>query len=166
MLNILFSIYCFKQYFFLNQFRNYIVKFGNIDLASNIFLAPMAEITDYAFRTSAKKYGAGLTFTQMVSAEGVIKNNFNTLRMLTFSRSEKPIGVQLLGNDPEIIGRAVKEVTKFKPDIIDLNCGCPVEKVYSNKMGAYLLSQPDKLGRLVKAMVKNSNGIPISIKIS
>jgi tRNA-dihydrouridine synthase B len=141
------------------------LKFGSLELESNAFLAPMAEITDYAFRTIAKNYGAGLTFTQMVSAEGVIKNNFNTLRMLTFSRAEKPIGVQLLGNDPDIIGRAVKELVKFKPDIIDLNCGCPVEKVYSCKMGAFLLSQPDKLGKLVREMVKNSDGIPISVKI-
>jgi len=141
------------------------VKFGNLNVSSNAFLAPMAEVTDYAFRTIAKKYGAGLTFTQMVSAEGVIKNNFNTLRLLTFSRTEKPIGVQLLGNDPEIIGRAVKDLVKFKPDIIDLNCGCPVEKVYGNKMGSYILSQPDNLGKLVKEMVKYSEGIPISIKI-
>ena len=125
----------------------------------------MAEVTDYAFRTIAKKYGAGLTFTQMVSADGVIKNNFKTLRMLTFSRDELPIGVQLLGKDPEIIGRAVRDLVKFKPSVIDLNCGCPVEKVYSNHMGAYLLSQPDKLAKLVSVMVKNSNGIPISIKI-
>ena len=141
------------------------MKIGNLELASNAFLAPMAEITDYSFRTIAKSFGAGLTFTQMVSAEGVIKNNFNTLRMLTFSRDEKPIGVQLLGNDPDIIGRAVKELVKFKPDVIDLNCGCPVEKVYSCKMGAFLLSQPDKLAKLVRVMAKNSEGIPISVKI-
>ncbi len=141
------------------------MKIGNLDVTNNAFLAPMAEVTDYAFRSIAKKYGAGLTYTQMVSADGVIKNNFNTLRMLTFSRSEKPIGVQLLGNDPDIIGRAVRELVKFKPNVIDLNCGCPVEKVYSKKMGAYLLSQPDRLGKLVNEMVKNSQGIPISIKI-
>jgi tRNA-dihydrouridine synthase B len=141
------------------------VKIGNLDVTGNSFLAPMAEITDYAFRAIAKNNGADLTYTQMVSAEGVIKNNFNTLRMLTFSRAEKPIGVQLLGNDPDIIGRAVRELVRFKPNIIDLNCGCPVEKVYGKKMGAYLLSQPDKLGKLVNEMVKNSQGIPISIKI-
>jgi len=125
----------------------------------------MAEITDYAFRTIAKKFNVGLTFTQMVSAEGVVKNNFQTLKMLTFSRDEKPIGVQLLGNDPEIIGQAVKDLVKFRPNVIDLNCGCPVDKVYNNKMGAYLLSQPEKLGKIVSTMVKNSNSIPISVKI-
>ncbi|MDX1701087.1 MAG: tRNA dihydrouridine synthase DusB, partial [Melioribacteraceae bacterium] len=141
------------------------MKIGNLTLESNIFLAPMAEITDYPFRAIAKKYGAGLTYTQMVSADGVLKNNFNTLRLLTFSRDEKPIGVQLLGKDPDIVGRAVRELINFSPDVIDLNCGCPVDKVYSNKMGAYLLSQPKTLGKLVTEMVKNAEGIPISIKI-
>lgn len=141
------------------------MKIGNLEVDNNIFLAPMAEVTDYAFRTIAKKYGAGLTFTQMVSADGVIKNNFKTLKMLTFSRNEKPVGVQLLGKDPDIIGKAIRELVKFKPTVIDLNCGCPVEKVYKNQMGAYLLSQPRKLAKLVSVMVKNSNGIPISVKL-
>ena len=141
------------------------MKIGKLDVLNNAFLAPMAEVTDYSFRTIAKKYDCGLTFTQMVSAEGVIKNNFNTLRMLTFNRSEKPIGVQLLGNDSSVIGRAVREIARIKPDVIDLNCGCPVEKVYGNKMGAHLLSQPDNIGNIVKEMVKNSEGVPISIKI-
>lgn len=141
------------------------MQVGKLNVDSNAFLAPMAEITDYAFRTIAKKYGAGLTFTQMVSAEGVIKNNFDTLRFLTFSRKEKPIGVQLLGKEPDIVGKAVAELVRFNPDVIDLNCGCPVEKVYANKMGAYLLTHPDELGKIVKEMVKNSSGIPISVKI-
>lgn len=125
----------------------------------------MAEVTDYAFRKIARENGAGLTFTQMVSAEGVIKNNFNTLRLLSFSQNEKPIGVQLLGKDPKIIGNATAEIVKFNPDVIDINLGCPVEKVIAHKMGAYLLSQPHLIGEIVKAMVKNSNGIPVSVKI-
>ncbi|MBK8945472.1 MAG: tRNA dihydrouridine synthase DusB [Ignavibacteriae bacterium] len=141
------------------------MQIGKLNVNSRALLAPMAEVTDFVFRKIAKEFGAGLTFTQMVSAEGVLKNNFETLRLFTFNRSEKPIGVQLLGNDPEIIGKAVKEIAKFKPDVIDLNSGCPVEKVYSCKMGAYLLSQPEQLGKIVKEMVKNSQGIPISVKI-
>ena len=141
------------------------MQIGNLKISSNAILAPMAEITDFAFRSIARDSDAGLIFTQMVSADGIVKNNFNTLRLLTFNRKEKPIGVQLLGNDPSIVGKAVREIVKLKADIIDLNCGCPVPKVVGNKMGAYLLSQPDQLGRLVKSMVDNSNGVPISIKI-
>ncbi|MEG8946034.1 tRNA dihydrouridine synthase DusB [Rosettibacter firmus] len=141
------------------------MKIGNVDIGKKLFLAPMAEITDSSFRRICKEHGAGFTFTQMVSAAGVIKNNFFTLRNLSFHKSEKPIGVQLLGNDPVIIGDAVKEISSFKPDLIDLNCGCPVQKVTANFMGAALLDDPNVIGKLVLSMVKSSNGIPISVKI-
>ncbi|MDF1610805.1 tRNA dihydrouridine synthase DusB [Stygiobacter electus] len=141
------------------------MKIGNLDIGDKLVLAPMAEITDSSFRKICKEFGAGLTFTQMVSAEGVIKNNFHTLKYLTFNKSEKPIAVQLLGNDPEIIGEATKEISKLKPDLIDINAGCPVDKVVSNKMGASLLDDPKALAKLISKMVDNSDGIPISTKI-
>lgn len=141
------------------------MKVGNIDVGTKLFLAPMAEITDSSFRKICKEHGAGLTFTQMVSAAGVIKNDFETLRNLSFHRSEKPIGVQILGNNPAIIGDAVKEISNLNPDLIDLNSGCPVEKVTSNTMGAALLDDPKRIGKIVSSMVKFSNGIPVSVKI-
>lgn len=141
------------------------MKIGNLDIGEKLILAPMAEITDSSFRKICKEFGAGLTFTQMVSAEGVIKNNFHTLKYLTFNKSEKPIAVQLLGNDPDIIGEATKEISKLKPDLIDLNAGCSVDKVVTNKMGASLLDDSKALAKLISKMVDNSNGIPISTKI-
>lgn len=141
------------------------MKVGNLDIGKKLFLAPMAEVTDSSFRKICKELGSGLTFTQMVSALGVIKNNFETLRLFSFSRSEKPIGVQILGNDAGIIGEAVKEISKMGPDLIDLNCGCPVEKVTANNFGSALLDDPKTIGKIVRRMVDSSNGIPISIKI-
>jgi len=141
------------------------MKVGNLDIGSKLFLAPMAEVTDSSFRKICKEHQAGITFTQMVSADGVVKNNFETLRHFSFSRSEKPIGVQILGNDPDILFEAVKEISKMKPDLIDLNCGCPADKVCSKKMGAALLDDPKSLGNLVRKMVDGSNGVPISIKL-
>ncbi len=141
------------------------MKIGNVDIGKKLFLAPMAEITDSSFRKICKEHGAGFTFTQMVSAAGVVNNNFETLRNLSFHISEKPIGVQILGNDPVVIGEAVKEISKLKPDLIDLNSGCPVEKVTTNLMGAALLDDPIRIGKIVSAMVKNSGGIPVSVKI-
>jgi tRNA-dihydrouridine synthase B len=125
----------------------------------------MAEITDAPFRIIAKRYGAGLTFTQMVNAQGVVRNDFNTLRLLSFPKSEKPIGVQLLGNDPYYLKSAVNELKHFKPDVIDLNCGCPVDKVTRKNMGASLLNDPANLGMLINSMVKEAGEIPISVKI-
>ena len=141
------------------------MKIGNLELGKKLFLAPMAEVSDSSFRKICKEHGAGLTFTQMVSAQGVIKNDFDTLRFLSFNRSEKPIGVQILGNDPDILGEAVKEIAKFKPDLIDLNCGCPVDKVVTKNMGSALLDDPKRIGRIIRKMVDSSGGIPISIKV-
>ncbi|MGK9476456.1 tRNA dihydrouridine synthase [Melioribacter sp. OK-6-Me] len=141
------------------------MEIGNLDLGNRLFLAPMAEITDSPFRRIARKHGAGIVFTQMVSALGVVEGDFNTLRYLAFDRAEKPIGVQILGNDPSIVGEAVKEIVRYKPDIIDLNCGCPVDKVTSCNMGAQLLKDPKRIGKLIDSMTKNSNGIPVSVKI-
>jgi tRNA-dihydrouridine synthase B len=141
------------------------VKIGNLDIGKKILLAPMAELTDTPFRTIAKKYGAGLTFTQMVSAKGVIENNFDTLKLLAFSRDEKPIGVQILGNDPDIIGRAVVDISRYNPDVIDLNAGCPVPKVTSNNFGASIMEDTKLLGRLVSSMYKHSKNIPVSVKV-
>ncbi len=138
---------------------------GNLNLGEKLILAPMAEITDAPFRKIAKEYGAGLVFTQMVSADGVNKGNFTSLRYLTYHSSEKPIGIQLLGNDPNIIYHSVKKVVKYNPDLIDLNCGCPVEKVTNHGMGSCILDDSKLLGELVKAMVEASNGIPVSIKV-
>ncbi len=137
---------------------------GQVDLSKRLLLAPMADVSDQSFRYIARKFGVGLTFTQMVSAKGIIENDFNTLRYLAFDKSEKPIGVQLLGNNPEIFVAAVKEIIKFKPDVIDVNCGCPVENVAKNKMGACLMSNPKLVGKIISQMKKVAGDIAISAK--
>jgi tRNA-dihydrouridine synthase B len=141
------------------------MRVGNLDIGTKLFLAPMAEVTDSSFRKICKEHGAGITFTQMVSAEGILKNNFETLRHFSFSRTEKPIGVQVLGNNPAILKEAANELSKMGADLIDLNCGCPVDKVTSNKMGSALLDDPQILGSLIKNLVDGSNGVPVSIKL-
>ncbi len=141
------------------------MKIGSLDLGYKLFLAPMADVTDTPFRTIAKKYGAGITFTQMVSAKGIIENNFETLKLIGYSRDEKPVGIQLLVSDPDIAYRAVKDLSYRKPDMIDLNCGCPIEKVTKHNMGAKLLNDPPRIGRLINSMVKAAGDIPISVKL-
>ena len=140
------------------------MKISNLDL-NKLFLAPMVEITYSPFRKICKEFGAGLTFTQMISAKGVVENNFDTLRYLVFEKGEKPIGVQIVGNNPDIIKDAVFEIKKYKPDLIDFNCGCSANKVYRNNMGSSLLENPDLLKKIVKALVNAAGNIPVSIKI-
>jgi tRNA-dihydrouridine synthase B len=141
------------------------MKIGNLDIGKKAILAPMAEVTDAPFRQICREHGAGLTFTQMVSAKGVVENAFATLKVLAFSQSEKPIGVQLLGSDPEYIAKAIHELHSFKPDLIDLNCGCSVPNVCRIGLGASILDKPDLLEKLVKTMVKAAGKIPVSVKI-
>jgi len=141
------------------------VKLGNLELGSKLFLAPMADVSDTPFRQIAKENGAGLTFTQMVSAKGIVNNEFDALRLFAFSRDEKPIGVQLLGNDPDYLAQAVTEIKRYKPDVIDINCGCPVDKVTKHNLGAELMDDPVLMGKLVKAMVSAADDIPISVKL-
>lgn len=141
------------------------MRIGNLDIGKKLILAPMAEISDSSFRIISKENGAGLTFTQMVSASGVINNNFDTLRYLSFSRDEKPIGVQILGNDPGIISEAITEIKKFKPDLIDINCGCSVDKVLRNDMGSSLLNSPALLSQIIKKGALAAGDIPLSVKL-
>lgn len=141
------------------------MKIGNLDIGKRAILAPMAEVTDAPFRQICREHGAGLTFTQMVSAKGVVENAFATLKVLAFSQSEKPIGVQLLGSDPEFIGKAIHDILSFKPDLIDLNCGCSVPNVCRIGLGAAILDKPELLEKLVKSMVKAAGSIPVSVKI-
>jgi len=141
------------------------LKLGNLDLGNKLIVAPMADVSDAPFRKISKEFGAGLTYTPMVSAKGVIDNEFHALRILAFARDEKPIGVQLLGNKPEYLAGAVQELKRYKPDAIDLNCGCPVERVTKHNFGARLLDDPILMGKLIKSMVDVAGDIPITVKL-
>ena len=141
------------------------MKLGKLDLGNKLIVAPMADVSDAPFRKIAKENGAGLTFTPMVSAKGIIDNEFHALRIAAFARDEKPIGVQLLGNNPEYLAGAVHELKRYKPDIIDINCGCPVPKVTKHNFGAQLLDDPILMGKMIEAMVDAAGDIPISVKV-
>ena len=103
---------------------------GNIKIKSPLFLAPMAGVTDHPFRLICKEYGAGVVYTEFVSANGIIRENLKTLEMMRFTDEERPLGIQIFGDDAEIVGKSAKMVNEmFSPDIIDINYGCPVPKV-------------------------------------
>lgn len=137
----------------------------NLEIHKKLFLAPMAEVSYEPLRRVSRDHGAGCTFTQMVSADGVIKNKLETLRYLVFNKSEKPIGVQILGNKPDLIGDAVGEIVSYKPDVIDLNCGCSVSNVCNMKMGCGLMDNPALIGQIVRKMVDAAGNVPVSVKM-
>ncbi len=136
-----------------------------LDLHNKLILAPMAEVSDRPFRLICRKYGAGLTFTEMVSARGIVNNSFNTTRKVVFPQSEQPIGIQLLGNSPFYIGEAIQRLKKLKPAVFDLNAGCPVKKVTKNGFGVSILDKPSQLKEIVASMKAMSGDIPVSVKM-
>jgi len=140
------------------------LSIGHVKIASQLVLAPMAGITDMPFRIISRSFGCGLAFTEMISTHSLIRNNRITLRMLSTSPDERPLGVQILGCDPEIIKRALDILSGYAFDIIDLNAACPVNKVVLRGEGAGLLREPVKLKKLLKVIVEKTR-VPVTVKI-
>lgn len=140
------------------------MKLGNLNLSGRVILAPMAGVTDSSFRILARSFGAALTYTEMISADGLVRQNTNSLRLLYFKEEERPIGVQLYGSDPEKLASAAKEVERLKPDLIDLNFACPVKKVTKKNGGAAVLRDLGLLRKIVSSVTR-SVSLPITLKI-
>jgi len=140
------------------------MKLGNLSLSGRVILAPMAGVADSTFRAIARNFGAALTFTEMISADGIIHQNTNTLRLLYFKPEERPIGIQLYGSDPQKLAEAAKLVERLKPDLIDLNFACPVKKVTKRNGGAAVLKDLGLLKKIVSSVVK-SVSLPVTLKI-
>lgn len=134
-----------------------------ITLSSRFLLAPMAGISNMAFRLAAKEHGAGLVCTEMISAEGIVRNNPKSLDLMAVSQEERPIAVQLFGNDGGIMAHAA-QIVAASADIIDLNFGCPTRKVVRSGSGAALLRRPKLLGDIVSKVVK-AVSCPVTVKI-
>jgi tRNA-dihydrouridine synthase B len=131
-----------------------------------LYLAPMAGVTDTVFRQLAKEFGADVMVTEFVSAEGIFRRNARTLEYLEFVDAERPIGVQLFGADPAHLGEAARMVVDWKrPDFIDLNFGCPVNKVVSKNGGSSLLRDCPLLEKVARGVVAAVAPFPVTAKI-
>ena len=140
------------------------MKIKNLEFNVNVFLAPMAGITDSPFRILARKMGAGLTYSEMVSAKGIIYNNANTRRLLQISEKEKPVAVQLFGREPRIIKEAIEQIDGYGFCLYDINMGCPAPKVVKNNEGSALLKDPKLIGEIIKNASRATNK-PVTVKI-
>ena len=141
-------------------------KVGNIKIKNRVVLAPMAGVCNSAFRRIIKEMGAGLLFAEMVSDKAIVYDNEKTHDMLYMTEEERPIAQQIFGSDKESFVEAAKIIEKkMKPDIIDINMGCPVPKVaLRSQAGSALLKNPEKVYEIVKAVVE-SVSVPVSVKI-
>jgi tRNA-dihydrouridine synthase B len=140
------------------------LSLGNIKVTSPLILSPMAGISDLPYRLLNRSFGCGLAFTEMISAIALAHKSKNTLKMLSATTDDRPLGIQLLGSDPEIIKRALDIVSGHSFDIIDFNAACPGSKVVSGGKGAGLLREPVKLQKLLKVIVGNTS-LPVTVKI-
>ena len=141
-------------------------KIGNVEIKNNIVLAPMAGVCNLAFRRIIKEMGCGLVYAEMVSDKGLVYNSKKTKDMLYVSDYERPIAQQIFGSDVDTFVEAAKMVYEImKPDIIDINMGCPVPKVAVRaQAGSALLKNPAKIREIVSAVVK-AVPIPVTVKI-
>ncbi len=140
------------------------MKIKDVEFNTLAFLAPMAGVTDRAFRETAVNFGAAYTATEMISAKGIQMSNRESLSMLEIEKSPCPIAIQLFGDDPGIVADAAVRATEFSPDIIDINMGCPAPKIVNNGSGSALMKDAKKAGKIVREVVSKVN-IPVTVKI-
>ncbi len=132
-------------------------------LKNNILLAPMAGITDLPFRLIMRRFGVGLAFTEMVSANGLIRAGRRTRALLASTPEDRPLGIQLFGDSPEVLAEAARRVEE-DGDLLDLNLGCPVKKVVRSGAGSALLRDPGQVARIVAA-VRRATSRPLTVKL-
>ena len=140
------------------------MNIGNIDLGEKpVLLAPMEDVTDLPFRLLCKKFGADMVYTEFVSSDALIREVNKTMQKLKIVEEERPVAIQIYGKDTESMVQAAKMVENAKPDILDLNFGCPVKKVAGKGGGAGMLQNIPKMLEITSAVVKAVN-IPVTVK--
>ena len=137
---------------------------GNTEIKNKVALGPMAGVTDLPFRLLCKEQGCGLIYTEMVSAKAILYNNKNTIDLLKSDESERPVALQLLGSEPDIMAEIAGRVSEGPYDFIDVNMGCPVPKIVNNGEGSALMKNPKLAADIIAAMVKKSKK-PVTVKI-
>lgn len=138
------------------------MKIGNLEIKNNVFLAPMAGITDLAFRKICKEYGAGMVYTEMVSSKGMYYKDDKTNLLTTIADEERPAAVQIFGSDPDIMADTAEKISEYA-DIIDINMGCPAPKVVKNDDGSKLMLNLDLVDKITEKVVKASK-VPVTVK--
>ena len=138
-------------------------KIGNVEIPNPFVLAPMAGVTDLAFRRLCKEQGAGLICMEMVSAKAISFHNKNTEALMEINPGEHPVSMQLFGSEPDLMAEVAKSIEERPFDILDINMGCPVPKIVNNKEGSALMLNPELAGRIVKEVSK-AVSLPVTVK--
>lgn len=139
------------------------IKIGNVEINNNVFLAPMAGITDVPYRSICKEFGVGLTYSEMISAKGMYYNDEKTRLLMKKAKKETPFAVQIFGSDADIMAKVAEEISG-SADIIDINMGCPAPKVVKNGDGSKLMQSPELIDEITRKVVEKAK-VPVTIKI-
>lgn len=137
---------------------------GSKKLPSNVFYAPLAGCSDYPFRQMSSKYRPGLMYCEMVKMDALVRHDQGTFHMLDYSPDMHPIGGQICGSKPAIAGAAARIIEDLGFDVVDLNCGCPVDKITKDGSGSGMLKNPERIGEVIANMVASVR-IPVTVKI-
>lgn len=137
---------------------------GKLVLRNRVFYAPLAGCSDFPFRKMCSTFSPGLLYCEMVKMDALVRNDPNTFHLLDYDASMHPIGGQICGSKPKLAGRSAKIIEELGFDVVDLNCGCPVDKVTKDGSGSGLLKTPDLIGEIIANMVAAVK-IPVTVKI-
>ncbi|MDM7924809.1 MAG: tRNA dihydrouridine synthase DusB [bacterium] len=140
------------------------MRIFDLEIPEKAVLAPMAGIADSPFRLMARACGAGMVFSELVSADGLVRNSGKTRRLMDFLPEERPFGIQLFGHDPAVLAEAAKIAEALQPDCLDLNFGCPARKVVRRGAGVGVMTDLDRMGRIAEGVVRAVR-LPVSAKI-
>lgn len=139
-------------------------QLGSLILPHNVIYAPLAGVSDFPYRRMSRRYHSGLIYCEMVKMDALVRNDTGTFHILDFDASMHPIGAQICGSKPKLAGQAAKIIEDLGFDVVDLNCGCPVDKVTKDGGGSGLLKTPDLIGELISEMVARVK-IPVTVKV-
>lgn len=137
---------------------------GDIAFPNNIFYAPLAGCSDFPFRQMSSRYRPGLLYCEMVKMDALVRYDQGTLHLLDYDKTMHPIGGQIVGSNPQIAGQAAKIIEELGFDVVDFNCGCPVDKITKDGSGSGMMKTPEKIGEILANMVAAVK-IPVTVKI-
>lgn len=140
------------------------IKIGNVEIEKTAALAPMASVADKSYRLLCKEFGASYLISEMISSKGLCFGDKKTARLCEIENGERPMALQIFGEEPVYMGKAAYILNKYKPDIIDINMGCPVPKIVGNGSGSALMKSTRTALEIAEETVKNAN-CPVTVKI-
>ncbi|MEK6818526.1 MAG: tRNA-dihydrouridine synthase family protein [Nanoarchaeota archaeon] len=137
------------------------IKIGKLRIKNRVFLSPMVDVTDLAYRMLCRKAGAEMAYTEMIYVDAILHENEKTKKVMKSCKEDKPLGIQITGNNEEEFEKACRFLKKF--DLVDINCGCPSIRITGNEAGSYLLKHPEKIGRMIRIL--KGKGLTVTAKI-